>query len=99
MMDQDPPRSREELVERLGDLRMQGVLDTTEEARLLDHYDAMLRDTEEEKARMEPEYHRRIEEDGKEAADAWLSEIAFEFGRRQGEATRVITDQLRVVTG
>lgn len=96
---QQAPRTREELVARLGDLRMQGVLDVAEETRLLDHYDAMLRDTEEEKARMEPEYHRRVEEDGKEAADKWLSEIAFEFGRRQGEATRTITDQLRVVTG
>lgn len=96
---QDAPRNRGELVARLRDVRQQGVIDEAEEARLLQHYDDMLRDTEEEKARLEPEYDRRVREDGKDAADAWLSEIAFEFGRRQGEATRKITDQLRVVTG
>ena len=96
---QDAPRNREELVARLNDVRQQGVIDEFEETRLLQHYDAMLRDTEEEKARLEPEYERRCKEDGKDAADAWLAEVAFEFGRRQGEVTRTITDQLRVVTG
>ena len=97
-MDQGAPRTREELVDRLSDLREQGVLDLTEEARLLQHYDEMLRDVEEEKARLEPEYDRRCEADGKDAADAWLAEAARDLGRRHGEATRRVTDQFPVGT-
>jgi hypothetical protein len=98
---QDPnaPRNREELVERLADLRQQGILDIDEESRILAHFDGMMRDAADEKARLEPEFNRRVQEDGQEAAEAWLQELAFEFGRRQGEATRAITDRLRVVTG
>lgn len=93
------PRNREELVARLSDLRDQGVLDPAEEADLLQHYDTMLRDVEMEKATLEPEYERRNREDGKDAADAWLAEVARDLGRRHGEATRRVTDRLRVVTG
>ena len=95
----DAPRNREELVGRLADLRGQGILDAAEEASILEHLDRMIRDTEEEKAQLEPEYLRRVKTDGKDAADAWLQEIAFEFGRRQGEVTKAIIDRLRVVTG
>ena len=34
-----------------------------------------------------------------ERAADWLRDAASELGRRHGEATRAITDQLRVVTG
>lgn len=98
-MDGAPPRTREELVERLADLRLQGILDTDEEARLLQQFDDMLRDMNEEKARLEPEYKRRLEDDGEDAANQWLREAATELGRRHGEATRSLTNQLRVVTG
>jgi hypothetical protein len=99
MMDPSAPKTREELVDRLADLREQGILDVAEESRLLQHYDEMLRDVEEEKARLEPEYLRRRAEDGEERANAWLADTARDLGRRHGEATRQITDQLRVVTG
>lgn len=99
VLDTDAPRNRGELEERLADLRDQGLLEAEEESRILEHFDRMVRDTEEEKARLEPEYHRRVKEDGKDNADSWLKEVAFEFGRRQGEATRAITDRLRVVAG
>lgn len=93
------PKTREELVDRLEDLQQQGVLDQTEAAQLLTQYDDMHRDVEEEKSRLEPEYRERLERDGKDDADKWLQEVAFDIGRRHGEATRRITDQLRVVTG
>jgi hypothetical protein len=99
MQAEGAPRTREELVDRLGDLRQQGILDTAEEDRLLQHYDEMLRDVNEEKARLEPEYNRRVQEDGLDPANAWLRDAAQDLGRRHGEATRVITDQLRAVTG
>jgi hypothetical protein len=86
-------------VERLGDLREQGVIDVAEESRLLQHYDALQRDIEDEKARLEPEYVRRITDDGRDVADAWLAEAAHDMGRRHGEATRALTERLRVVTG
>jgi hypothetical protein len=95
----NPPASREELIARLDDLQSQGVVDMTEVSRLLAHYDDLQREMDEEKARLEPEYNARVEKDGKDAADAWLHEIAFDLGRRHGEATRRVTDQLRVVTG
>ena len=98
-LDADAPRNREELVDRLADLRDQGILDAAEEASILGHFDRMIRDADDEKSRLEPEYLRRVETDGRDAADAWLREVAFEFGRRQGEVTRAITDRLRVVTG
>ena len=94
-----PPKTREELVERLADLRQQGVLDVNEEERLLAQFDAMLRDVNEQKATLEPEYKRRVRDDGLDKANDWLRDAASELGRRHGEATRAITDQLRVVTG
>ncbi|HST44671.1 MAG TPA: hypothetical protein VLK29_05535 [Luteimonas sp.] len=99
MSDPSAPRNRDELAERLAELRQQGVVDVAEESRLLQHYDEMLRDVEAEKATLEPEYTRRLAEDGKDSADAWLKDIGYQLGRRLGEATRTITDQLRVVTG
>jgi hypothetical protein len=95
----DAPLNREQLAARLEDLRAQGLLDPAEESRLLEHFDSMLRDTEAEKARLAAEYEQRCKDDGKPAADEWLTEMAYEFGRRQGEATRLITEQLRLVTG
>lgn len=93
------PGNRVELADRLDDLCRQGMLDDAEAARLLQHFDALSRDMAGEKAALEPEYHRRLAENGKDAADAWLDATARDFGRRQGEATRAITEQLRVVTG
>jgi len=98
-MDAAPPKTREELVERLADLRQQGVLDASEEERLLAQFDGMLRDVTEQKATLQPEYERRVREDGLDKANEWLRETAAELGRRHGEATRAVTDQLRVVTG
>ena len=98
-MDAAPPKTREELVERLADLRQQGVLDASEEERLLAQFDGMLRDVNEQKATLQPEYQRRVREDGLDKANEWLRDTAAELGRRHGEATRAVTDQLRVVTG
>lgn len=98
-IDAAPPKTREELVERLADLRQQGVLDANEEERLLAQFDGMLRDVNEQKATLQPEYQRRVREDGLDKANEWLRDTAAELGRRHGEATRAVTDQLRVVTG
>lgn len=93
------PKNRQELVDALGQLRVEGAIDEPEEGRLLRHYDELQASYQQELARAEPEYNRRVAADGKDAADKWLAETATEFGRRAGEATRRLTDQLRVVTG
>lgn len=93
------PKNRTELVETLDQLRVQGLLEESEEATLLRHYDDMQREYKEQLARVEPEYKRRLEADGKNDADTWLAETVTELGRKAGEATRRTTDQLRVVTG
>lgn len=93
------PRTRAELLEALGRLRVEGAIDDAEEGRLVRHFDELQRSYQEELAKAEPEYRRRLAADGKDAADAWLGETARELGVRAGEATRRLTDQLRVVTG
>ena len=96
---QQLPQNRNELIARLEDLRAQGVLGSAEEAELLRHFDALVRDSELEKARLEPEYERRLQQDGEQAARDWLADEARSLGERQGRATRELTDRLAVVTG
>ena len=98
-MEVTSPTNRQELVDRLADLRQQGILDATEESDLIRHFDEMLRDVEAEKSLLEPAYLKRVAEEGEEPAKKWLVEQAEALGRRMGEATREITDRLRVVTG
>jgi len=93
------PKTREELIEALGQLRVDGAIDVAEEGRLIRHYDELQRSFQEQVAQAEPEYRRRVEADGQESADKWLAETARELGRRAGEETRRLTDQLHVVTG
>lgn len=83
----------------LEQLRIDGSISQDEEAALIRHYGELQQEFQEQAAQMEPEYERRCEEDGKDAADRWLAEAARELGLRHGEATRRLTDQLRVVTG
>ena len=93
------PKNRIELVETLDQLRVQGLLDESEEATLLRHYDELRQEYQDQMARVEPEYKRRIEADGRDSADKWLADTVTELGRKAGAATRRVTDQLRVVTG
>lgn len=93
------PRNRQELVEALDRVRVEGIIDEAEEGRLLRQYDELQRDYEAAVARAEPEYRRRVEEDGQQAADQWLKQTATTLGRQAGESIKRITDQLHVVTG
>lgn len=95
----EAPRNREQLQRMLEQLRADGTISQDEESTLIRHYAELQQEFDEQAAQMEPEYERRCEEDGKDAADRWLAEAARELGRRHGEATRRLTDQLRVVTG
>lgn len=95
----EPPRNREQLQRLLEQLRIDGTISQDEENDLVRHYGQLQQEFDDEAARMEPEYERRCRDEGKDAADRWLAEAARELGRRHGEATRRLTDQLRVVTG
>lgn len=98
-MHADQPRNRVELSQRLAELRSEGVIDALEETELMDHFDRVLRDVSEQREKLEVEYRRKLRDDGKVAADAWLLPLAEEIGRQQGRATRELTDRLKVVTG
>lgn len=90
---------RQALIDRLDELRNEGAISATEHAELLEHFDSMQRDLREEMARLEPEYSRRLRDDGQPAADHWLTEVAEALGRHYGHATRRLTERLSVVTG
>lgn len=94
-----PPRDRARLLQRLEQLRFDGVIGEDEENTLIRHYDELQRELQAEIARLEPEYKRCCRDEGKDAADRWLAGAARELGQRHGEATRRITDQLRAVAG
>lgn len=98
-MDERAGVDRQALIERLGELRREGAIDAAEQESLLRHFDDMQRDLRDEIVRLQPEYMQRARTDGKDAADRWLTETAETLGRRFGEATRDLTDRLRVVTG
>lgn len=88
------PRNRQQFIDMLGELRAQSGLDAVDEASLIRLYDEMLLELEQEKAKLLPEYERRCDKDGKDAADRWLAESAEALGRRQGETLRQIMDSV-----
>ena len=82
------PRSRQEFVESLGELRAQGALDVADEAAVLRQYDVLLADLKIEKKRLEAEFRERTDREGLDAAQAWLAEAAQALGRREGTRMR-----------
>lgn len=82
------PASREQLLDLLADLRLQGVLGFADEAALLRSYDSMLAELREARCALEAAFRDRIDQDGLEQAEAWLRDEAQALGRRQGEQMR-----------
>lgn len=77
----------------LDELRRHGTLDPSDESALIRHYDDVLREVNEQKARLEPEYARRRRETV-EAADHWLADAAAALGRRHSEAMRQVLERI-----
>ena len=85
---EDVAGSREQLLDLLADLRLQGVLGAADEAALLRSYASMLAELREDRCALEAAFRDRIDQDGREQAEAWLRDEAQALGRRQGEQMR-----------
>ena len=96
-MQADQQAQRQAWIEGLAQLREQGVLDADDENTLIRHMDERLDAVQQELKALVPEYERRVDADGREAADAWLSAQARDVGEREGADARRMVDSLTSV--
>lgn len=93
----DAGAQRRQWIDALDELLANGIIDAEDQGSLIRHYDAHRQSIDEDLARIAPEYQRRVSADGQALADEWLAETAHEIGRRDGEGTRRLVDQLNVM--
>lgn len=96
-MQYDQQAQRQAWIEGLAQLREQGALTADDETTLIRHMDQRLEDVQKELTALVPEYKRRVDSDGQEAADAWIGEQAREMGEREGADARRMVDSLTSV--
>ncbi len=96
---EDGAGSRGQLLELLTDLGLQGALSAADEAALLRRYDDMLAELREERGMLEAAFSERLDEDGREQAEAWLRDQAQALGRRQGERMRALVADMPGLAG
>lgn len=96
-MQHDQQAQRQAWIEGLAQLREQGALNSDDENVLIRHMDERLDAVQQELKALVPEYERRAESDGREAADAWLGACAREMGEREGADARRMVDSLTSV--
>lgn len=96
-MQADQQAQRQAWIEGLAQLREQGVLDADDENTLIRHMDERLEAVQQELKALVPEYERRVDADGREAADAWLAAQARDVGEREGADARRMVDSLTSV--
>ncbi|MET0327572.1 MAG: hypothetical protein ABW163_02255 [Luteimonas sp.] len=96
-MQHDQQAQRQAWIEGLAQLREQGAIDADEENTLIRHMDERLELVQQELKALVPEYERRAEADGRDAADAWLGACAREMGEREGADARRIVESLTSV--
>ncbi|MDH5822020.1 hypothetical protein QFW77_03295 [Luteimonas sp. RD2P54] len=80
-------------LEQIEQMRSEGLINADDEAALIRQLNDCQAAIEEALARIAPEYQRRVGEDGKESADAWLAATAREIGEREGAGMRRIFEQ------
>lgn len=93
-MQHDQQAQRQAWIEGLAQLRQQGAIDADDENTLIRHMDERLEAVQVELRALVPEYERRVEQDGRDAADAWLGERSREMGEREGADARRMVDSL-----
>ena len=93
-MQHDQQAQRQAWIEGLAQLRQQGAIDADDENTLIRHMDERLEAVQVELRALVPEYERRVEQDGRDAADAWLGERSRELGEREGADARRMVDSL-----
>jgi len=96
-MQADQQAQRQAWIEGLAQLREQGVLGADDENTLIRHMDERLEAVQQELKALVPEYERRVDSDGREAADAWLGAQARDVGEREGADARRMVDSLTSV--
>lgn len=96
-MQHDQQAQRQAWIEALAQLRQQGAIDADDENTLIRHMDERLEAVQTELKALVPEYERRVETDGRGAADAWLGERSREMGEREGSDARRMVDSLTSV--
>lgn len=96
-MQHDQQAQRQAWIEGLSQLRAQGAINADDESVLIRHMDERLEAVQEELKSLVPEYERRVEADGREAADAWLGTKSREMGEREGTDARRMVDSLTSV--
>jgi len=96
-MQADQQAQRQAWIEGLAQLREQGALDADDENTLIRHMDERLEAVQQELKALVPEYERRVDADGREAADAWLGAQARDVGEREGADARRMVDSLTSV--
>lgn len=93
-MQHDQQAQRQAWIEGLAQLRQQGAIDADDENTLIRHMDERLEAVQVELRALVPEYERRVEQGGRDAADAWLGERSREMGEREGADARRMVDSL-----
>ncbi|KPN16736.1 hypothetical protein AO715_01100 [Xanthomonas sp. Mitacek01] len=96
-MQYDQQAQRQAWIEGLAQLREQGAIGSDDENVLIRHMDERLEAVQQELKALVPEYERRVESDGREAADAWLGGCAREMGEREGADARRMVNSLSSV--
>jgi len=96
-MQYDQQAQRQAWIEGLAQLREQGAIGSDDENVLIRHMDERLEAVQQELKALVPEYERRMESDGREAADAWLGACAREMGEREGADARRMVNSLSSV--
>lgn len=96
-MQHDQQAQRQAWIEGLSQLRAQGAINADDESTLIRHMDERLEAVQEELKSLVPEYERRVESEGREAADAWLGAKSREIGEREGTDARRMVDSLTSV--
>ncbi len=93
----DRQAQRQGWIDGLAQLREQGAITADDETTLIRHMDERLDAVQQELTALVPEYQRRVETDGQEAADAWIGERAREMGEREGTDAKRMVDSLTSV--
>lgn len=96
MADDSQWEKRQQWLDSVVALREGRVLTERDQEILVEHYDRVQRDLGAAVAALAPEYKRRIGEDGKDAADAWLAEASRELGVQSGRELRRTVDSLSI---
>lgn len=83
-------------IARVEGLRDEGLIDGDQEATLIRHLDERRTGLEESMKALVPEYRRKLDADGKPAADEWAAAQARALGEADARATRELLEGMGI---